>query len=222
MIKAYFSSMRNFDAIRRVLTPNTISFVPLQPPTGLTSLLTKGSGSISVLAAAAGVVPDIEKIASLDAPSTTGSKGSQDSDMELLGSIAPVIFVSTDSSIPYLSEDNPDWHIFHDVPIEDSVAGAESEDEEFVNLPPPPKKTKKSYELTRKFQMDWSAKAPWSEMILTADGILHMVKCIICSTVKGRPMIMAPKWDTIRRHSKRICHLKNTKLYATRRPTTVL
>jgi hypothetical protein len=49
-----------------------------------------------------------------------------------------------------------------------------------------------------------------------------MVKCNICIAVRGHLVIMGPKWDTVRRHGKRICHLKNTELFAQRRPTTVL
>jgi hypothetical protein len=59
-------------------------------------------------------------------------------------------------------------------------------------------------------------------MILISDGLLHMVKCSICSVVRGRAVIMGPKWDTVRRYGKRLCHLKNTKIYASRWPTTVL
>jgi hypothetical protein len=102
------------------------------------------------------------------------------------------------------------------------MEGEDSEEEEFANLPPPSKKTKKNYDLTRRFQMEWAMKAPWSEMILTSDGLLHMVKCSICSAVRDRPVIMGPKWDTVRRQRHRRCHLKNAEVYASKRPTTVL
>jgi hypothetical protein len=128
--------------------------------------------------------------------------------------------VSTDSSAPFLSKDNPNWHIFHDVPVTRSE-GDESE-EDSIQVPPTPKRTRRNYELTRKFQIDWSAKAPWSEMILTREGFLHMVKCSICTAMRGHPIIMGPKWDTVQRHGKRVCHVKNTEFYAQRRPTTVL
>jgi hypothetical protein len=59
-------------------------------------------------------------------------------------------------------------------------------------------------------------------MILTWEGLLHMVKCSICTAVRGHPIIMGPKWDTVQRHGKRVCHVKNTELYAQRRPTTML
>jgi hypothetical protein len=98
----------------------------------------------------------------------------------------------------------------------------ESEEDELPNLPPPHKKTKKNYDLTRRFQMEWSAKAPWNEMVLTQVGFLHMVKCSVCTSVKGHLVIMHPKWDTVRRHALRICHVKNDELYAQRHPTSVL
>jgi hypothetical protein len=70
--------------------------------------------------------------------------------------------------------------------------------------------------------MEWAAKAPWSEGVLRSDGLLHLVKCTICSTVGKKPCLMAPKWDTISRHGLRKCHAKNQLLYASRRPSTVL
>ncbi len=84
------------------------------------------------------------------------------------------------------------------------------------------KRWKKTYDLTRKYQMEWAAKAPWSEGVLRSDGLLHLVKCTICSTVGRKPCLMAPKWDTISRHGLRKCHAKNQLLYASRRPSTVL
>jgi hypothetical protein len=122
--------------------------------------------------------------------------------------------------MPFFSEDDPNWHIFHDVPI--TTSGSYESEEEDIGLPSIPKRTRQNYEITRKFQIKWSAKAPWSEMILTREGLFHMVKCSICSTVRGHLVIMGPKWDIVQRHMKRICHVKNTKLYAQRRPTTVL
>jgi hypothetical protein len=143
------------------------------------------------------------------------------SDVEILAGTAPPITLSSDSSTAWLSEDDPNWHAFHDVPIR-GLVDEESEEEDFPELPPPPKCTKKNYDLTRRFQMEWAATCPWSEMILTNEGLLHMVKCSICSAVRGRALIIGPKFDTVNRHTKRIGHLKNTELYAVRRPTTVL
>ena len=84
------------------------------------------------------------------------------------------------------------------------------------------KRWKKKYDLTRKYQMEWAAKAPWSEAVLRSDGLLHFVKCSICSAVGKKDCLMNPKWDTISRHGLRKCHTKNQMLYASRRPATVL
>jgi hypothetical protein len=151
------------------------------------------------------------------AASTPGSS----SDVEILTGTTPPITLSTYSSAAWLSEDDPSWHSFHNVPIQELEA-EESEEDDSPMLPPPPKRTKRNYDLTRRFQMEWAATCPWSEMILTDEGLLHMVKCSICSAVRGRTVIMGPKFDTVKRHAKRICHVKNTELYAARRPTTVL
>jgi hypothetical protein len=143
-------------------------------------------------------------------------------DVVLVGGSEPPIVLSFESSATYLSKDNPNWHSFHDMPVIQDAADEESKEEEFLDLPLPPKKTKRNYDLTRRFQMEWSTKCPWSEMVLSHDGLLHMVKCSICTAVRGRPVIFAPKWDTTWRHGKRKSHLRNTELYAARGPTFVL
>ncbi|KAG0574157.1 hypothetical protein KC19_VG239000 [Ceratodon purpureus] len=61
---------------------------------------------------------------------------------------------------------------------------------------PPTKKTKsaaKSYKLTRRFQTIWSATLPRVKGVLSDDGLLYMVKCIVCSTIWKKKLIMAPK-----------------------------
>jgi hypothetical protein len=75
------------------------------------------------------------------------------SDIEILAGTAPPITLSSDSLAAWLSEDDPNWHAFHDVPIRELV-DEESEEEDFPELPPPPKCTKKNYNLTRRFQME--------------------------------------------------------------------
>jgi hypothetical protein len=44
-------------------------------------------------------------------------------------------------------------------------------------------KLKKSYDCTRKFQLEWVAKQPSVEGVLVDDGKLHMVKCKVCNTI---------------------------------------
>jgi hypothetical protein len=127
--------------------------------------------------------------------------------------------------------------------------------EEEVESPPKKKKKKKGmaslksekqkrYDRHRKFQTEWSAKLPWAEGILTDDGILHMVRCRVCSAVGKKPCVMAPKSDTLFKHDGRRTakkpiprygvkvgesymaldckHRQNMKIYAARPQSTIL
>ena len=82
-------------------------------------------------------------------------------------------------------------------------------------------KLKKNYNLQRRFHTEWVAKEPWSEAILAEDGVMHLVRCRPCSVVRGKPVEMAPKWDTISKHAQREIHKKCMLLYAARGPMTV-
>jgi hypothetical protein len=83
-------------------------------------------------------------------------------------------------------------------------------DKEFVPNPEAPKKEcKKSYEATRKFQDTWAAKLSWAELFRGADGLYEYIKCTMCSTISGKPKIMAPKWDTLSKHSGKRKATKN-------------
>lgn len=46
----------------------------------------------------------------------------------------------------------------------------------------------------------------WAEFFRTCHDVLfHYVKCVICCVVRGKPKILAPKWDTLKEHGgKRI------------------
>jgi hypothetical protein len=81
---------------------------------------------------------------------------------------------------------------------------------------------KKRYDLTRKYQQEWAAKAPWSEQILKDDGLIHQVRCRTCSTVGRKDVVMGPKWDTIQKHGLRDSHKQKMILYASRQPNSVL
>ena len=78
------------------------------------------------------------------------------------------------------------------------------------------KKWKRTYDLTKKYQVEWVAKAPWSEGVLRDDRLLYVVKCTIYLVVGRKPCLMAPKWDTLNCHSMRKCYQKNALLYAAR------
>jgi hypothetical protein len=82
------------------------------------------------------------------------------------------------------------------------------------------KSWKQRYDVTCGFQEVWAAKLPWSEAILS-DGLLHMVRCKICSNGR-KECVMAPKWDTLSKHGIRDCHKKNELFYAARQPPSVL
>ena len=48
------------------------------------------------------------------------------------------------------------------------------------------------YDRHRKFQLEWAAKLPWAEAMLATDGVLHMVRCKVCSEFDCKSCIMAP------------------------------
>jgi hypothetical protein len=61
---------------------------------------------------------------------------------------------------------------------------------------------RRSYEVSRKCQDHWAVQHPWAEMVRgDRDTIVHRVKCIICSSVKGKPVTMGPKSDTLEKHA---------------------
>ncbi len=40
-------------------------------------------------------------------------------------------------------------------------------------------------------------------MLKNEFGEVHMVKCIVCSFVKGKDVIMGPKFDTLEKHARK-------------------
>jgi hypothetical protein len=81
---------------------------------------------------------------------------------------------------------------------------------------------KKIYDLTRKYQQEWAAKAPWSEQILKDDGLIHQVRCRTCSTVGRKDVVMATKCGTIKKHGVQDSYKQKMVLYASRQPNSVL
>jgi hypothetical protein len=45
------------------------------------------------------------------------------------------------------------------------------------------RKWNSQYDVTRKYQLQWAAKLPWSEAVLKDDGLIHLVRCKICSII---------------------------------------
>jgi hypothetical protein len=57
----------------------------------------------------------------------------------------------------------------------------------------PPKKLKKSYGHTQKFQLEWIAKLPWAKGVFAINGIIHNVKCKVYSMIDRKPLLVIPK-----------------------------
>jgi hypothetical protein len=106
------------------------------------------------------------------------------------------------------------------------------------------KRQKKNYDKSRKFQLEWSAKLPWAEGVLLADGRLYMVRCRACTVVESREKLLSLKWDTLCKHEgrrraqadnqakgmkkgnvyfqKSYRHAQNLVIFAVRKPETIL
>ncbi len=67
----------------------------------------------------------------------------------------------------------------------------------------PAKRLKRSYDHTRKFQLEWVVKLSWGEGVLIDDGKFNMVNCKVCTTINRKPCLLAPKWDTLMKHEGR-------------------
>ena len=80
----------------------------------------------------------------------------------------------------------------------------------------------RSYELTRRFQMIWSAIWTWAEPVLAGDGLLHQVRCLVCSDMDKKDCIMMPKQSTLEKHDVSMRHKQNLGLFAAKRPTSIL
>jgi hypothetical protein len=64
------------------------------------------------------------------------------------------------------------------------------------------KKKKKSYEVSRKCQDAWAIQHPWAKMLHgDCDTIVHRVRCVICTSIRGQDVTMGPKSDTLEKHA---------------------
>ncbi len=62
---------------------------------------------------------------------------------------------------------------------------------------------KKSYDNTKKFQIEWATKVPWAEGVVSKDDMINLVKCKVCSLIGKKEKIMGCKWDTLIKHQDR-------------------
>ena len=166
-------------------------------------------------------------------------------DLTIKLSIVGAIFLTSDFSEFVRSEDDSNVYIPDRImpsesnePDPDVSDFAIDSDGDFVDPPSKKKKDaggpvegavkvgskqwKRKYNLIHRYEMEWAAKTPCNEGILKEDGLLHLVKCTICSTVGCKMSVMAPKWNTLNCHCLRKCHVKNSLLFATRRPTSIM
>jgi hypothetical protein len=97
-------------------------------------------------------------------------------------------------------EDDP---LAAEIPSDELQLLSDSEEDGAICSTPPIRKRRRNYDRTRKFQLEWEAKLPWAEDVLTEDGRLHMVKCRPCTAMEGVPKLLAPKFDTLLKHEGR-------------------
>jgi hypothetical protein len=43
-------------------------------------------------------------------------------------------------------------------------------------------------------------KLPWVELQVGFNGCVHFMKCKICSSIKQKDKLLAPKWDSFKKH----------------------
>lgn len=106
------------------------------------------------------------------------------------------------------------------------------------------KKQKKSYDSTKKFQVEWASKLPWVKGILVEGGFIHTMRCKVYTLIENKNKIVGCMWDILTKHvgcritiwdlprfkmkkggtyiAKDCGHLKNMILYAQRGPQSVL
>jgi hypothetical protein len=72
---------------------------------------------------------------------------------------------------------------------------------EFVE--PLKKNPRRSYEKTHVFQDTWACRFPWAEIVVGEDGMVAQVWCKICNNIEGKPKLLAPKFDTLKKHVER-------------------
>ncbi len=65
---------------------------------------------------------------------------------------------------------------------------------------PPPKKPKKNYDVSHKCWDVWTIQFPWVKMLRIETRKIHHVKCMVCSFVKSKDVILRPKVDIFEKH----------------------
>ena len=58
--------------------------------------------------------------------------------------------------------------------------------------------------------------------MLADDGLLHQVRCLVCSGIGKKDFLMMPKRSTLEKHDQSSMHKQNLSIFAAKRPTSVL
>ena len=132
-------------------------------------------------------------------------------DLQVLSSSPATLLLSSSESPESLGGDDLDWtdREIPDVDDEHDFGGVDAGEAADLGLLYDARKKKglwptRSYELTRRFHTVWSAVWTWSEGVLADDGLLHQVRCLVCSGVGKKDFVMMPKRSTLEKHDQSI------------------
>jgi hypothetical protein len=62
-------------------------------------------------------------------------------------------------------------------------------------------KLKNSYDRTKKFQFERVAKLLCAKGVFVTNGVFHIMRCKVCTTINRKPCLIAPKWNTLMKHT---------------------
>lgn len=103
------------------------------------------------------------------------------------------------------SEKSPDIVIKIESETSDSKSDSDLEilDASNPSVQESERKRKRSYELRRVFQEHWAVKLPWAEPHRGEDGRNSQARCIYCSKIEGRDLLLVAKIDALWKHAGR-------------------
>ena len=150
-------------------------------------------------------------------------------DLQVLSSSPSTLVLSSSESPESLGGDDLDWtdREIPDVDDGHDFGGVDASEAADLGLLHDASKKKplwpaRSYEITRRFHIVWSAVWTWSEGVLADDVLLHQVRCLVCSGVGKKDFVMMPKRSTLEKHDQSPRHKQNLAIFAAKRPTLVL
>lgn len=90
-----------------------------------------------------------------------------------------------------------------EVVVEDILDGVEIIDITNDDKATSEKQKNRLYEVSRRCQIIGTEQHPLAKMVRgDRDTIVYLVKCIICSSVKGKLVTISPKSDTLEKHAR--------------------